>query len=83
MEISAVCSQCGQKLYLTRDAQQVPVEHPDLDQSLGLGPSPGIALPMTFVPELVQECWQWLEAQPCPSCGAHGTLQRTPISSNL
>jgi hypothetical protein len=78
MEISAGCSQCGKTLYLTHDANQVPVEHPDIDQALGLNPSPGISLPMTFFPDSMEECWQWLEARPCPTCGTHGTLQRTP-----
>jgi hypothetical protein len=76
-EISALCSQCGKTYYLAHDAEQVPVEHPDIDQTLGLDPSPGISIPMTFIPELMESCWQWLESQPCPSCGAHGTLQRT------
>jgi hypothetical protein len=78
MEISAVCSHCGKTRCLTPRAEDVPVEFPDVDQHLGLDPSPGISLPMSLVPELLEDAWQWLEAQPCPTCGAHGTLQRTP-----
>jgi ribosomal protein S27AE len=76
-ELSATCSRCGKKLFLTQDAAKVPVEHPDIDQALGLDPSPGISIPMTFIPELMESAWQWLESRPCPSCGARGTLERT------
>jgi hypothetical protein len=77
MEISAVCAQCGGTYCLTPHAEAVPVEVPDTDQRLSLDDSPSIALSMTFFPELMEDCWQWLEAQRCPSCGAEGTLQRT------
>jgi hypothetical protein len=76
-ELSAICSRCGRTLYLAQNAENVPVEHQDIDQSLGLDPSPGISVPMTMIPELMEACWEWLEAQLCPTCGAHGTLQRT------
>jgi hypothetical protein len=77
-ELSAICSSCGRKTYLAQNAEDVPVEHPDVDQQLGLDPSPGISVPMTMIPDLMEACYQWLEAQACPTCGAHGTLQRTP-----
>jgi hypothetical protein len=76
-ELSAMCSQCGQKTLLTENAEAVGVECPDLDQRLGLALSPGIEIPMTMVPGAMEGAWEWLEAQPCPGCGAKGTLQRT------